>query len=469
MVFKKKLFVAFTPSKNDNRPVRDIFVTLVVLGFVPLIFRRPYVGALVYYWLSFMNPHRLTWGFAQSQPFALIIALATLVSLFFSGEWRRIPRTRETMVLLLFVGWMFFTTQFAYDQVTAAKEWSRVWKIQLMVVVSLALLQERDRIIAFVWVIALSLGFYGVKGGLFTLLGGGENLVWGPPGSFIEGNNEIGLAMLMTLPLLRFLQMSAEKQWVKNGCRIALILTGVSILGTHSRGAFVGVIVMLIFLAWKSRQRLPAMALVIIMLPLGLLFMPESWQDRMRSIRNYEQDTSAMGRINSWQFAWNLAKGQPIVAGGFGAFNRDLFEWYAPNPDDVHDAHSIYFEVLAEHGFIGLFLFLLLMFLAWRACSLTIATSKRARDDPELTQWGDLARMVQVCLVGYATSGAFLGLAYFDLYYALVTLAILVRMAAESRITEVYARGSTSQAETVTTAPTRFRGRRAQALGRLYT
>ena len=49
------------------------------------------------------------------------------------------------------------------------------------------------------WVMALSIGFFGVKGGIFTVVGGGENMVWGPPGSFIEGNNELALALIMVL------------------------------------------------------------------------------------------------------------------------------------------------------------------------------------------------------------------------------------------------------------------------------
>ena len=104
---------------------------------------------------------------------------------------------------------------------------------------------------------------------------------------------------------------------------------------------------------------------------------------------------------------------------------RDLFARYAPHPQDVHDAHSIYFEVLGEHGFVGLVLFLLLGFFAWRTCSLV---AKQARPHPDGQWMADLASMLQVSLVGYATSGAFLGLAYFDLYYHLIALVVLVKV-----------------------------------------
>jgi probable O-glycosylation ligase (exosortase A-associated) len=132
-----------------------------------------------------------------------------------------------------------------------------------------------------------------------------------------------------------------------------------------------------------------------------------------------------MGRINAWHFAINLANDRPILGGGFGTFTRDLFQIYAPNPDDVHDSHSIYFEVLAEQGYVGLILFLLIFYLTLRSCKWIIRHSK----NDESRKWAyDLAAMIQVSLIGYAVGGAFLGLAYFDLPYNLVAIVVITRL-----------------------------------------
>jgi probable O-glycosylation ligase (exosortase A-associated) len=212
-----------------------------------------------------------------------------------------------------------------------------------------------------------------------------------------------------------------------------MALSFVSILGSHSRGAFVGIVAMLLFLILKSRKRIVFAAVLAVILPLSLLVMPQKWYDRMETIGNYEQDASAMGRINAWWFAYNLAKDRPVVGGGFETFRRELFRIYAPEPDNVHDAHSIYFEVLGEHGFVGLFIFLVLGLFLWRSCSRLI---KDTRGHPELIRYGDLGRMIQVSLIGYAASGAFLGLAYFDLYYNLVGIVILSKVIMHDLLTE---------------------------------
>ena len=153
-----------------------------------------------------------------------------------------------------------------------------------------------------------------------------------------------------------------------------------------------------------------------------LSVMPAEYYERMNTIKTYEQDQSAMGRINAWWFAFNLALARPLVGGGFETFQPSLFALYAPNPQDYHDVHSIYFEVLGEHGFVGLFLFLSLMWMTWRMAGRV----RRAAGLDAGRKWlVDLMAMIQVSLVGYAVGGAFLGLAYFDLYYHLVALVVI--------------------------------------------
>nr|WP_305910227.1 putative O-glycosylation ligase, exosortase A system-associated [Methylomarinum sp. Ch1-1]MDP4521217.1 putative O-glycosylation ligase, exosortase A system-associated [Methylomarinum sp. Ch1-1] len=153
-------------------------------------------------------------------------------------------------------------------------------------------------------------------------------------------------------------------------------------------------------------------------------FMPESWHSRMSTIQSYENDASAMGRINAWWMAYNLAKDN-FFGGGYECFIYPSFVLYAPNPRDAHDAHSIYFEVLGEHGFIGLSLFLLLGMLTLHSARKIIKEAKQFEE----TKWmSDLAAMLQVSLIGYAASGAFLGLAYFDLYYHMVAIIVICKV-----------------------------------------
>lgn len=401
--------------------MRDIFVTIVVFGALLLVFKHPHYGIYLWSWLGYMNPHKLAWGFALNIPFALMTAVVTLTVYLFSKEPKRMPWTAETILLVVFLGWVTFTSFFALYPHLAWAQWDKVLKIQIMTLLTAMLITDRKRLEGLVWVIALSLAFYGVKGGIFTILKGGVYHVQGPATTFIAGNNELGLAMIMTIPLLRYLHLQTQNKLMRMGLAASMVLTGLAAIGTQSRGALLAAAAMGGLLWLKSRNKATTAIYIIAAVGLIAMIMPQEYWDRMHTIKTYQQDASAMGRINAWHTAFNLAKDR-ITGGGFETFQYQTFHQYAPDPENVHDVHSIYFEVMGEHGFIGFGLFVLIGLLAWRTGSKVI---RECRKDPERKWATDLAAMTQVSMVGYATGGAFLGLAYFDYYYHLVIILVL--------------------------------------------
>ena len=206
--------------------MRDIVITAIVLGLLPMVISKPYVGVYLWSWIGYMNPHRLSWGFAYSFPFAQIIAVFTILGLIFSKQKKNFSWAPVIYVIILFNLWFVVTSIFAIYPDGAFFTLKRVLKIQLMVFVTLLVITERKHLETMIIVIAISLGFYGVKGGIFTILTGGQNMVIGPPSSFIEGNTEISLALIMTLPLIRYIQMVTENKWIKHGITVAMIFTG---------------------------------------------------------------------------------------------------------------------------------------------------------------------------------------------------------------------------------------------------
>ena len=400
--------------------MRDVILLGMVLAALPFACRHTWIGVLLWTWISVMNPHKLAWGFAMSMPFAAMAAGATVVSLFITKDKVRLPSNPALVALILLTLWMVVTTVFAIHPDESWLDLKRNFKIQAMTLVAAAALRERKHIELFIWVNALSLGFYGFKGGLFTILTGGGQRVWGPPGGFIEGNNEVGLALVMVIPLMNYLRSVATQRWVRIALTVLMLFTAVAVLGTQSRGAFLAILAMGGVLWLRSKEKAKA-AVVIGLSGLALTaFMPASWEDRMQSIGAYSQDGSAMGRINAWQMATHLANDR-FLGGGFYIYTDEIFARYAPVPDDVHAAHSIYFQILGEHGYVGLILFLSVGFFTYR----TAARIRRGSQRREDARWlYHLAGMMQVSMIGYAVGGAFLSLAYFDLPYNVLVIIV---------------------------------------------
>jgi len=409
--------------------MRDLLITLFVIASLPFIFKSPVNGALMWVWISVMNPHTHGWGYANSLPFAFIIAIVTIFSLMTTKHSKNLPITPVTAVLLAFVFWMNLTLPFALFMEGSVNQWIKVMKIMLMTFVCLMLIKSRKDVHRLVWILVISIGFYGVKGGIFTLRSGGTERVWGPAGTFIEGNNEIALALIMTIPLMYYLQQNSTNKWVRRGLAGAMLLSALAALGSYSRGAFLAIAAMLVCMWLKSGKKVTFGCLLAFAIPPSIMFMPGEWGTRMNTIGNYELDGSAQGRFNAWRMAYNLAKDR-FFGGGFEIYNQSVFRIYAPNPTDIHAAHSNYFQVMGEHGFVGLGLYLMLGFLSWRCAAWIISNSRQH----ESLRWAaGLATMIQTSLIGFFVGGAFLSLAYFDVPYyfmiALVATRIIVEKA----------------------------------------
>lgn len=402
--------------------MRDLLITLIVLIGCFYTLKKPYVGVLLWSWLSYMNPHRLTFGFAYSMPFAQITAITLIGSMVFSKDVKRIPINGLTIRWIIFVFFMGITTIFAYFPDDALLQYKKILKIQFVVFLTMMLVTDVQKLRHLIWVIVISIGYFGVKGGIFTILSGGSYKVWGPPDSFWEDNNACATTVLMSIPLIVYLYQSTEKKIVKRGLLISAIFSLFCVLGSQSRGALIAIATVGVSYWLKSNRKIMSGIVVLFLAVILLCFMPESWYSRMNTIKTYDEDASAMGRINAWEYAFNAAN-YNVLGMGLDSWSPETFMLYAPNPLDVHAAHSIYFSVLGDHGWIGLILFLSILFGAWRKLSIVI---KVANNNVELNDLKNLARMIQVSLLAYLSGGAFLSLSYFDLPWHLISFSVLL-------------------------------------------
>ena len=405
-------------------PLRDLFVTVIILASLPYCFKRPWIGILVWSWIGFMNPHRLGWGFAYSMPFAQMVAIATILGLASGRERFTLPRSKEVVLLILMLADFLFTTVFAHNQFEAWDQFNKITKILVLTFFTMLLLQERGRLRLLLCVIAFSIGFFGLKGGVWAVMTGGGNMVLGPPGTFISGNTEIGLALNMVLPFFVYLMRDEKIPQLRWLWRAMFVFSVIAILITYSRGALLGLGVVLAMLFLKSRMKFVALLLMALAVPVLLSTLPEKWFGRMETIQTYEQDRSAVNRLRAWRVSYKMALDRPITGYGFRPFSREMYLRYDPEYGPRSgDAHSIFFQVLAEHGFVGFGLYCLLIL----STMLTLRRLQRFTRNREDFLWANnYAQMAQASICAYLANGAFLSMSYFDLFYALVAITVLL-------------------------------------------
>lgn len=403
--------------------MRDVLVMSVVLSLAVVALRRPWIGVLLWLWVSLMNPHRFTYGFAHDAPVSMIAALATLVGFLFEKDKSSPFKAAPVGLFVAFTVWVTISWLMGLDPKDQYPQWDKVMKVNFMVIVCLMLIRTREQILVLAWVLTLSVALLSVKGGVFTVLHAGSYRVWGPPGSWIEGSNEFAVATIMTIPLLRFLQLQVSGKWLKRAFTAAMLLAAASALGSYSRGALLAIIAMTTVLWWRGRNRGRNGVLLLVLGLAMVAAMPDTWSSRMDTIQTYDEDASALGRISAWWVSWNLALSHPFGV-GFNIARPELFLAHSPYGMQYGTpvAHSIWFQVMGHHGFIGFFIFLALWVSTWFCAA---GLRRAAQGQPQLKWVHDLGSMAQVSIVGYCVGGAFLQLAYYDFPYYVMALVVL--------------------------------------------
>jgi len=417
--------------------MRDFIVLAVILGAAPVCLFNPYIGVLTWYWVTYFNPHRFTWSFAYDFPVAAVIAAPTLLGTVFAKKSMRSLAVRESVLLLALWAWYTFTyvhaqgvPLFTGNMVDAAYEMGHISKILLFTIVMILLVNTKERLRGVVVVTAGSLGLLAVKGALFGLRTSGEARVWGPPDSFLEDNNAFGLALNMCLPLLFFLAGQEKRKWMRIAIWITFASTIIVILLTYSRGALLGLGVVLTVLMLKSRHKVVGTFFMVVVAFFVLSFAPEAWMQRMGRFFSGDLDESAQQRLVSWGTSWNFAHDYPITGGSFDVLpNVDVFQRYQPRPLPLgflsSGPHSIYFQLLADQGFPGLGLFIVLIGSCyWSLWRVRIAS----RSIPTANYLVPYTQMVEVSILGFMVSGAFLGFVYLDVIYQMIGLVVVLKV-----------------------------------------
>jgi putative inorganic carbon (HCO3(-)) transporter len=412
--------------------MRDFVLLLVLAGTMPLVLRAPIVGLLAWIWTSVMVPQREIYGLLKDANLNFYIAVLTFSAWMLSKD-RKLPAPNLVLVMLIvFAGWMSLTTFNALDRDYAYPLWDRTMKSVVLFLAVAAFGTTKLRIQAIVWTLVVSLAYYGFKGGLFVIATGGRHHVFGPPETMIGDNNCLGLALVAIMPLLIYLRSTSRVRITRTALTVLTVCTLIAVVGTYSRGALVTLVAAGAVYAIRTRGGVVLLVLGGAMAASAPSVMPHKWMERMSTIQSYDADESFNGRVAAWHTSYEIAAHRPL-GGGFSAVKLDWIVQQFPTEGGLtvgRAAHSIYFEVLGDQGFIGLALYLSMIaaavFATFRVLSLSHGRSDLA--------WADqLARMLQVSIVAFLVGGTALSMAYYDGFLIILALtACVLRVAQET-------------------------------------
>ena len=413
--------------------MRDIVLIIVICLSAVWAIRNPVFGMLAFVCVAFLNPQSFTWGIGTTFPVALLPAVGTLIGYAISTEPKKIPFRRESALLLAF--WVMFgiSTIFALYPDRALARFVEMSKVLLMVFLSTSILNTQNRLHQLMRVIGLSLGMFALKGGLFVIVSGGGQRVFGPDHTFLAGANPLGMALAMNVPILIYLLKTETIPWLRRLVMVMLGLSYPTVICTYSRGAWLALAATTAFYVWKSRRRFQIILLStvfgVVFLPLVVVLLPEKLTNKFDELVNYDTDQSSISRFWNWEFCTRAGLAHPFNGAGSDFYSEYAYAKYYPEflerwPGKVWSCHSMWFTIFGEHGFPGFIIWIALIascFMSFR--QLTIY----GRGHPELAWIINYADALKPSFVAFVVGGSFFDGAYFDMFFQLIAVVVILK------------------------------------------
>jgi putative inorganic carbon (HCO3(-)) transporter len=415
--------------------MRDLAIAVTVLAFLGLGPFSPFILTLAYVWTDTFYPQWVSFGVFEGASFSALAGVAALGS-YILLDRRAPPRPTATLLLtLIFAGWVTLTTTWAVAPDIAWVKWDWAFKTILFSAFIPFVIRSRVQIEAFLQVYIFSAGGHLLPWGLKTIVdGGGYNRALGllgvNAGAFGE-SSMVAATIIMLVPLLLVLRRHSlliQSPALRNAIYLFYIVIGAfGAIGTFARTAIVGAGVMVFGLLFHSRRKVLFVCLALPIAASLSVVLSTQWRDRISTIENPQADTSADTRLIIWNWTLDYAQSHPY-GGGFYVHNTSRIVVPTPGQEQPvveigRAPHSVYFELLGEHGWIGLALFLSI---ATASLLTLMRTSRRCRPVPDLAWCRDLAKALQISILTVLACGAFIGISYQPTLWNLFALSVCV-------------------------------------------
>ena len=409
----------------------------IALAFLfPILFyyavKRPFIGLSLWLWSSLVPINTWAYGFSTSIRWNLIFALTTIIGYSLS---KHKPKFQGDLLFTLILVFAFHMTLSSImhnsNDIVVWREYEFFIKAIVFFVFACLIVEKPLHFEGLLWACTLSIGAKACIEGMKFIHSGGGHVVR-PLSTQFSDNNLGALASLIVIPLMMYLYTRYQHKIVKLGLGSFIFLNVMFIIGSDSRGGFVGLLALGAYFFWKSKRKLVVSLLIMVFGILVLQFADQDWLERMQTINEATEDGSFMSRIMAWKLSIILAINHPVFGGGFNAVAwgptwLGLLQQFSmldfiptPVPSSIYVAHSIYFQVLGDVGFVGFFWYTSILWFTFRG--LTVVRKK------SLEPWvASLAVYTQLSFVAFLVAGAALSSPYNDLFLLMVAITILLK------------------------------------------
>ena len=423
--------------------MRDLGLIGFLFALIALGFRKPFLFVLAYAYVDIVSPQRLSYYLLNSIPVSLICFVLALGGWLVMDDKRGVRIAPRQWLMILLLGWAFYTTAHADLPLEAATKWDWVWKALLFAIFLPLTLRTKLRIEALVLYMVLCASSIIITGGIKTALSGGGygslSLMVDSNSGLYEGST-ISTIAIAIIPIILWLAKFGTifpPEWRVRTFAGGLIFACLLIpIGTETRTGLLCIVALGLLMLRATKRRALYLTVIGIAGLIAVPLLPSSFTNRMNTIESYQADSSASTRIAVWGWTWNYVLEHPL-GGGFEVYRQNQLTIRLSDVKDMgghatvsssmqtdkgRAFHSAYFEMLGEQGFPGLALWLLLHL----SGLLGMERLRRlyAKPSPEDAWIAPLATALQHGQIIYLVGALFVGIAFQPFIFMLIGVQI---------------------------------------------
>lgn len=402
-------------------------------------FAAPFSAALGYVWIDIVKPQTLAYSIINGAPLALISVIFTFV-LYLTKDRKAVPKFDSIMFLIgFFAFWITVTTTFSFPelQVLAWFKWKSSFYSLLFALFLPFIFRTRIQLEALLLIIIFSASTIFFSAGIKTALGSGgygQLAIMGQQNTGLSESSTLAAVCVMLIPLMHYCIKNSlifpQNKLSKLFFLGLIVLALLTVVGTSARTGLIAIIVLAASYILRSKKKL----FVVLLMPIVFVIYENIdlsstiWGGRMATINTYDADSSALGRIAVWKWTLDFVQENPL-GGGFNAYllnriatvNEQGISYYAPGILKGKAFHSVYFELLGEQGYIGFFVYFLIIFLTW----MKLYQIKKKFQGVQGFEWlCDLSTHLRDSIVIFLSAGAFIGIGYQPYIFYLIAITM---------------------------------------------
>lgn len=352
-------------------------------------------------------------------PWTQLVVLGAILGCFTDKtiSWVSSPVNKLLILFLLAIlssSYLAYFPKVSYDNLDKYYLWVVIYFLIINIV------NTRKRLFIFVCIfllssfkLSMSLSItWAQRGFSFTDWG-----LMGPPG-FFQNSGELAIQMLVYWPI-SWAFISVVKPYISKRMYYFLMLMPLTaimvILGASSRGAQLALICQLLVMNYRHIFKPKILVSMGVSFILIWMFLPQEQKDRFETMGD---DGTSMQRILYWENGIEMIKDNPLL--GVGYFNfAPYFERYYPEDVILGKAelpHNIFIQVGTDVGFLGLIIFIGLIFLSFKSC--------KSFGKSECGKRSAIGSCANLSLLGFLVSGQFVTVTYYPFIWIHLSLVV---------------------------------------------